>query len=137
MRFSGGRAFTVAAALTASSGCVHNADVPNADLVVIGHVSTLGYEPLDELGMSGVTTARLTINRVLKGRAPSPVLTIKYIAHSDLPADLEIRFHLRRSKDGIYLVCRDPRVGRGFICHEPTIRPEARRIANVLRSELW
>ena len=116
MRFSKARAFTVAAALTASSSCVHNADVRTTDLVVFGHVSTLGYEPLDEFGMSGLMTARLTISRVLKGRAPSPVLTIKYMAHTVLPADLEIRFHLRRSKDGIYLVCRDPRGGRGFIC---------------------
>ena len=106
----------MAAALTASSGCVHHAGVPSTDLIAFGHVRTLTYEPLDELGMSGVMTARLTITRVLKGRAPSPVLTIKYIAHTDLPADQELRFHLRRAKDGIYLACRDRAGVRGYIC---------------------
>jgi hypothetical protein len=106
----------LAAALTVSSGCVHHAAVPSTDLIVYGHVSTLTYEPLDEFGMSGVMTARLTVTRVVKGRAPSSVLAVKYIAHEDLPADQDRRFHLRRSKDGTYLVCRDPRGGRGYNC---------------------
>jgi hypothetical protein len=117
MRFSRALAFAVAAALTASSGCVHHVEAASTDLIVLGRVRTLTYESLDEFGMSGVMTARLTITRVVKGRAPSSVLTVKYIAHGDLPADQDRRFHLRRANDGIYLVCRDPRGGRGYICH--------------------
>ena len=116
MRFSRPRAFILAAALTALSSCLHNANVSNTDLVVVGQVRTLSYEPLDEFGISGVMTARLTIARVLKGRPPSPVLTIKYIAHTDLAADQEFRFHLRRTTDGNYIACRDRRGVRGYIC---------------------
>lgn len=116
MGFSRVRALVLAAALTAFSGCVHHVEAPSSDLIVLGHARTLTYEPLDEFGMSVVMTARLTITRVVKGRAPSSVLTVKYIAHEDLPANQDRRFHLRRAKDGTYLVCRDPRGGRGYIC---------------------
>ena len=116
MRFSGACAFALAAALTISSSCAHHVAVPSSDLIVSGRVRTLTYDPLDEFGMSGVMTARLTITRVLKGRAPSPVLTIKYIAHTDLPADQDLRLRLRRANDGIYLVCKDERAVNGYIC---------------------
>ncbi len=111
------RLFALAAALTTSSGCVHDAGVPSTDLIVFGQVSTLDhFEPLDEFGMSGVIKARLTITRVVKGRAPSSVLTVKYIAHMDMPADQDFRFHLRRADDGSYLVCRGERGGSGYHC---------------------
>src|SRR5215204_4568995 len=106
MRFRVPYAFTLAAALAALSSCAHNTDVPNTDLVVFRQVRTFGYEPLDDFGMSGVMRGRLTITRVLRGRPPSPVLTIKYIAHTDLAPDEDFRFHLRRAEDGIYIACR-------------------------------
>ena len=85
------------------------------DLVVFGRVTTLNYEVLDDLGMSTAITAQLTITRVVRGRPPSSVLTIKYIAHSDRVPDREFRFHLRRSKQGIWLACKDS-VGVGYVC---------------------
>lgn len=88
----------------------------NTDIIVFGTVDTLRYESFDDdLTMDGQFTARLTITRVVKGRPPSSTLTIKYIAHTDRPADYVGRYHLRRSKNGIWLACKG-RGGRGYIC---------------------
>lgn len=82
----------------------------------MGYPSTRSYEPLDEFGMSGVITARLRISKVLQGRAPSRMLTIRYIAHMDLPKDRARRFHLRRSSSDTWLVCKQGN-GQGYICN--------------------
>lgn len=109
-------AVILGAALVTASSCAHNTGVADSDLVVFGQVRTLHYEPLDEFGLSGVMTARLTITRVLSGRPPSSGLTVRYIAHSDLPPDEQFRFHLRRAANGIYVVCQLGRKQRGYIC---------------------
>lgn len=85
------------------------------DLVVIGHVTTHDYEAFDEFGMSGIMTGDLRISKVLRGRAPSKTLTIRYVAHMNLPENNELRFHLRRSSAGTWLVCKEGR-GQGYIC---------------------
>ena len=82
----------------------------------MGHVQTLGVEPSadDVFAMNAIFTGQLSITRVISGRPPSSLLTVKYIAHMDRPGD-EMRFHLRRSHDGIWFVCNDGK-GRGYIC---------------------
>ena len=91
------------------------ARIARNDLVVVGRVKTVDYAALDDFGLNGQMTARLTITRTLRGRPPSSQLTIQYIAHSYLPEDSELRFHLRSTKNGIWLVCREGK-GRGYIC---------------------
>ncbi|HEV7341083.1 MAG TPA: hypothetical protein VGN68_05560 [Sphingopyxis sp.] len=86
------------------------------DLVVMGKVENgLTYEVLDEFGMNVRITARFTISRVVTGRLTPPVIKIRYIAHGDMPTDREVELRLRRSDDGIYLVCSEGG-GRGYIC---------------------
>lgn len=85
------------------------------DLIVEGRATSLSYEALDEFGMSSAITAQLRISKVLRGRAPSSVITIRYIAHMDLPKTGNLRFHLRRSSTTIWLVCKE-KGGLGYIC---------------------
>lgn len=87
------------------------------DLVVMGYASSRSYEALDEFGMSNMITAELRISKVLRGRAPSNTLTIRYIAHMDLPEDSARRFHLRPLSKGarVWLVCKQGS-GLGYIC---------------------
>jgi hypothetical protein len=88
----------------------------STDVVVLGKVETLKYEALgDGLVMDGQFTARLTVTRIIRGRPPSHVLTIRYIAHTDRQVGYVGQYHLRRSKDGIWLACRKGR-DRGYIC---------------------
>jgi hypothetical protein len=107
--------FVLAATLAPAAGSARDSSIRANDLVVFGKAKSLKYQALDEFGLNGQITARLTIIRVVHGRPPSPVLTIKYIAHSDLNEDRALRFHLRRSKDQIWLVCNEGG-GRGYIC---------------------
>ena len=105
----------LAVVLFAVASCAHFSGDESRDIVVFGKVQTLDFEPLDEYAISSQISARLTITRVIRGRPPSQVLTIRYIAHSDYPMDREVRFHLRRSDDGVWLVCHDG-LGRGYDC---------------------
>ena len=107
--------FILAAALAPDAGAAPVSFNKATDLVVFGRVTTLSYEVLDEFGMNSAIVARLTITRVVRGRPPSSVLTIKYVGHSALVADHEFRFHLRPSKEGTWLVCNDSG-GIGYIC---------------------
>jgi hypothetical protein len=97
-------------------GCVHTADVSTNDLVAVGTVETMHYEPLGDLGANGVFTARLSISRVINGRAPASVLRIKYIAHTNLAQNREFQFHLRRSTEGVWLACNHGAESRGYNC---------------------
>ena len=108
-------AFILTATLAPAAGAAPVSFNKATDLVVFGRVTTLSYEVLDEFGINSAIVARLTITRVVRGRPPSSVLTIKYITHSDLVADREFQFHLRRSKEGTWLVCNDGG-GPGYIC---------------------
>lgn len=85
------------------------------DLVVMGYASTKAYEVLDEYGMSTAITADLRISKVVRGRAPSRILTVRYIAHADFRADRPLRFHLRRVSNGTWIVCKQGD-GQGYIC---------------------
>jgi hypothetical protein len=85
------------------------------DLVVIGYTTTKGVEVLDEYGMSTAITADLRISKVIRGRAPSRTLTVRYIAHADLRTDRAFRFHLRQTPNGTWLVCKEDE-GQGYIC---------------------
>lgn len=95
--------------------CAHNPDLETNDLVVLGRVERIAYEPLDELNIDGIFTARLTITRVIRGRPPSSVMTIRYVAHTDLVSDRDSRFRLHRSAGGDWLACAKPDE-RGFHC---------------------
>lgn len=91
------------------------ARIARRDLVVVGRVKTVDYAALDDFGLNGQMTGQLTITRTLRGRPPSTQLTVRYIAHSYLPEESELRFHLRSAKNGIWLVCKQGE-GRGYIC---------------------
>jgi hypothetical protein len=105
-----------ALALSASAGAKGPASsVRRDDLIVMGYAKTRAYEVLDEYGMSTAITADLRISKVISGRAPSRILTIRYIAHTDLRDDRELRFHLRRSATATWLVCKQGD-GQGYIC---------------------
>jgi hypothetical protein len=86
--------FVFAATLAPAAGSARTSGIRTNDLIVVGQVRTLKYDVLDELGMNGEITAQLTITRVLRGRPPSSKLTIKYVAHSPLAEDRDVRFHL-------------------------------------------
>lgn len=110
--------FTRVAVLTLlglTTACAHTPDVETNDLVVLGRVERIAYEPLDELSTDGLFTARLTLTRVIRGRPPSSVMTIRYVAHTDLVSDRDFRFRLHRSAGGDWLVCAKPGE-RGFAC---------------------
>jgi integration host factor subunit beta len=116
----------LALAPAAASGLdpTSNASREANDLVVYGKVENLDSDEFDDLGMNVRVTARLRITRIVRGRAPSPVLTIRYIAHSYLSEDAELRFRLRRADDGTYLVCTNG--GRGYVCADRT-KPRSTR----------
>mgnify|MGYP005830563671 CR=1 FL=1 len=99
-----------------AAGCATTqaSDTHASDLVAVGLLKNRGYEALDEYGLNGRFTAELHVSRVISGSVSSRLLTVRYIAHDSLPEDRELRFHLRRSSDGAYLVCRDG--GRGYTC---------------------
>lgn len=95
-----------------------SADKFNAatDVIVFGRVETSKCAALgDGLVLDGEFTARLTIARIIRGRPPSTVLTIRYIAHTERHATHVSRYHLRRSTDGVWLACRQKRE-LGYIC---------------------
>jgi hypothetical protein len=106
--------FVLAATFPPVVGAARESSIRTDDLVVFGRVKGLDYESLDEFSMNAQITARLTITRVIRGRPPSPVLTIKYIAHTDYAKDRIFRFHLRRSQE-VWLACSDGQ-GRGYVC---------------------
>ena len=97
------------------AGCGHVPRSGTDDAVVVGRVQTLDHEVLDEWGLNVQFTGRLNVTRVVSGRPPSAVLTIRYIAHSSLAADREFPFRLRRSEGDVWLVCREGG-GRGYVC---------------------
>ena len=108
-------AFIVAATLAAVAGPTLASSKHAHDLIVYGHVENQNHDFLDDLGLDVLITARLTITRSVKGQAPSSVLTIKYIAHSDLDENRDFRLHLRPGDDQAWLVCND-HGGRGYVC---------------------
>ena len=89
---------------------------PAEYLVVFGKVKTLDTEVLDDLGLNVRITARLRITRVVSGHPPSSTVKILYIAHMSMPKNEEVRLRLRRSDNGLYLVCSEG--GRGYICED-------------------
>jgi hypothetical protein len=94
----------------------HDSRFRRGDLVVTGQVKTRDYEALDgEFNLSLVMIADLRISKVLRGRAPSRTVRVRYIGHMDLPEDGELRFHLRRASRDTWLVCKDGH-GDGYIC---------------------
>ncbi|WP_156878135.1 hypothetical protein [Sphingopyxis sp. QXT-31] len=89
-------------------------------LVVTGKVETLDNEVIDEWGLNLIFTARMRIARVISGQSPrSATISIRYIGHGPMLQNKRMRLRLRRSEDGIYLVCS--RGGsRGYICEDKT-----------------
>lgn len=111
----------LAAALASGTGATADSAAKTGtqanDLVVLGQAEkSLAYEVLDEFGMNVRITARFRIARVIEGRLNPSTIKIRYIAHSDMPTDRELKLRLRRSEDGIYLVCGEGG-GRGYICN--------------------
>lgn len=86
----------------------------STDVIVMGDLETLSTESMDELGSDVQITAHLKINKVLEGKIAERSVTIRYIAHTEWPKRNKIRFRLRKSSDGTYLVCSSG--GRGYVC---------------------
>lgn len=91
------------------------------DVVVNGRLYNQSYDaqvddPGDILG-HGWFSARLHVNRVLKGRLirPDAELAVKYFSHTYMSEDRSFRFHLRASPDGTYVACAQP-PGSGVRC---------------------
>ena len=102
-------------AVTATSCAGTRTKEQRTDLVVFGRVHAQEYiRALDEYGVSGLMTARLSIERVETGVPPSSVLPIQFIAHGFFREDRLIRLRLRQSGNGVFLVCGEG--GRGYIC---------------------
>lgn len=100
------------------AGCVTSQNLAGdeRELIVMGTLKNRDFKPDDDWRVTtGRATADLRITRVLSGRPPSRVLKIKYMAHMYWRENVERRFRLRRSDDGIYLVCAE-RVAVGFVC---------------------
>ena len=91
---------------------------PAPDLEAVGRLRNLNYEHIDDpedlLG-HGWITAEFRITRVLRGRAPSRHIIIRYLAHAYRREDVSIRFRLRTNTNGTYTVCAE-RGGDGLIC---------------------
>lgn len=107
----------LASGTDATADSASKADTQMEDLVVLGQADkSLAYEVLDEFGLNVRITARFRVARVIEGRLNPGTIKIRYIAHSDMPTDRELKLRLRRSEDGIYLVCSEGG-GRGYICN--------------------
>ena len=91
---------------------------PAPDLEAVGRLRNLKYDHIDDpqdiLG-HGWITAEFRITRVLRGRAPSRHILIRYLAHTYRREDLPIRLRLRTNINGTYTVCAE-RGGDGLIC---------------------
>lgn len=91
---------------------------PRPDLEVVGRLRNIDYqtiaEPEDGIG-HGWITAEFRISRVMRGRAPSRLITIRYLAHTYRREDLPIRLRLKANRNGTYTVCAEPG-GEGLIC---------------------
>lgn len=91
---------------------------PLPDLEVVGRLKNLDYESIDDpddlLG-HGWITARLRISRVLRGRAKSRLITVRYLAHTYRTEDSPVRLRLRANSNGTYTVCAEPG-GNGLVC---------------------
>lgn len=91
---------------------------PPPDLEVVGRLKNLDYQladdPKDILG-HGWITAQLRISRVLRGRSPSSLITIRYLAHTYRNESSPVRLDLRANANGTYTVCAPPG-GDGALC---------------------
>lgn len=91
---------------------------PPPDLEVVGRLKNLNYEsiaePGDILGY-GWISARVRISRVLRGHSPSPIITVRYLAHTYRTESSPVRLRLRANSNGTYTVCAEPG-GIGLVC---------------------
>lgn len=91
---------------------------PPPDLEVVGRLRNIHYEPIDDpediLG-HGSITAKFRISRVLRGRASSRLITVRYLAHAYRSERSPIRLRLRAEANGTYTVCAEPG-GEGLVC---------------------
>ncbi|GLR46399.1 hypothetical protein [Sphingomonas astaxanthinifaciens] len=82
------------------------------DLEVVGRlVENVGYRSLDipdDVLGHGWITAKFRITRVLHGRAPSRLVTIRYFAHAALVKNVRMKVRLRPADDGSYTLCAPP-----------------------------
>ena len=104
----------LAAALLSSAGPAQQSSLHDDEVVVMGRLDNQRDDGTEPSLWDSIFIARLHVTQVLRGRIPSKVLTIKYIAHSERSEDQEFHFHLRRKRDGTYLACGDG--GVGFVC---------------------
>ena len=91
---------------------------PPPDLEVVGRLQNLDYaavdDPEDLLG-HGWITARLHISRVVRGRSPSRLITIRYLVHTYRNESSPVRLRLQANANGTYTVCATPG-GDGLVC---------------------
>lgn len=75
---------------------------------VIGTLKNLDYQgindPDDMLG-HGWITARLRVERVLRGKKLPETITVRYLAHTYLQETASARLKLLRDRDGGYFLC--------------------------------
>lgn len=91
---------------------------PSADLVVVGRLENLSAETTvdpDDLIGHGWFSARLHISRVLRGRAATPVIPVRYFGHTYRQDRTASRLRLHRDNNGTYFVCAPPG-GSGYRC---------------------
>lgn len=85
---------------------------------VIGTLDNLDYESIndpDDLLGHGWITARLRIDRILRGRKLPADIRVRYLAHTYLEGRAAMRLKLLRNGEGKYFVCA-PRGGTGVQC---------------------
>jgi hypothetical protein len=103
------------AVLASCAGSEHPFGFQNNDLLAIGRLDPANDGVvLDDLGLNVQFTARFRIKHLSRGKAPSSVLTVYYIAHTSIPGGKNVRLHLRRHSGGEWLVCSGG--GRGYVC---------------------
>ena len=103
----------------AAQGSVTAATPPPPDLEVFGRLQqNLECQPIEDpddiLGHCWIT-ARFRISRVVRGRAPSRLITIRYLAHTYRVEGRLIRLKLRANASGTNTVCAVPG-GEGLRC---------------------
>jgi hypothetical protein len=92
---------------------------PPPDLEVVGqllcNVDFGSIEDPDDLLGHGWVTAHFRITRAVRGKPPSHLITIRYLAHTYRLANSPMRLRLRVNANGIYTVCAEPG-GQGLVC---------------------
>ena len=75
------------------------------DLVVVGRMQNLSFEHVeiaDDILGHGWFSAHVKVRRALKGRAPEPVVSIRYFAHTYMREDRDFILDLKAAGGDVY-----------------------------------